>query len=161
GLRRERRSAWQASSPNLVGQGHALMGTPRVGAHPAGARYHGGMDTYLLADAFEVLLRGGGIVLGWILLILGARSGLRRFHRLTSVPLGSGAPVRFCLVDFLALFVLLQIPLLILKLAIDSVGRATPALLFWCGCYSLVYVGLWWWSAASLSAAGISSTLRR
>src|SRR5690606_11095034 len=70
GLRRERRSAWQASSRNLVGQGHALMGTPRVGAHPAGARYHGGMDTYLLADAFEVLLRGGGFVLGWILLIL-------------------------------------------------------------------------------------------
>jgi hypothetical protein len=121
-----------------------------------------GMFAALLIDLVEITLRGAGIVASFLgLWMVGRRAALQAFNRLQSIVVGNIASVRFCLVDFLSLFVLLQIPLLILKLAIASLGRVTPTLLVCCGLYALIYVGLWWWGAATLSAAGVANAKRR
>ena len=67
----------------------------------------------------------------------------------------------FQIVDFMALFMMLQIPILLTSQAVRADQVSIALILFWGGLYSLVYIGIWWWGAAALSAIQVSNAWRR
>lgn len=68
---------------------------------------------------------------------------------------------RFQLVDFMSLFLMMQIPLLLLTLFVRTGTNPNPG--FWVVgiVYAAVYAGIWWWGVAALSAIEVNSTVRR
>lgn len=103
-----------------------------------------------------------------LLLIIGAAAAIYGSYRaLVSIDLRRGIEVkqrtqsRFALVDFFALFAMLQIPLLLIA-AIGRFGGANVGeIVVWGGLYTLLYAGIWWWGVQALSDIGVQSNLRR
>ena len=68
---------------------------------------------------------------------------------------------RFRLVDFMAMFLTLQIPLLLTTFAVRAAVVSPAILLSFGGLYTLVYIGIAWWGAAALSTIEVHSAWRR
>ncbi len=103
-----------------------------------------------------------------LLLIIGAAVAIYGSYRaLVSIDLRRGIETkertqsRFALIDFFALFAMLQIPLLLITAIGRFGGVNTGAMVVWGGLYTLVYAGIWWWGVNVLSDIGVQSNLRR
>jgi hypothetical protein len=101
------------------------------------------------------------LIAGTIVASYGSWRALVRVDIKRGAESGGGEQSRFLLVDFFALFVTLQVPLLLVTTAVRIAAVPRGTLLFWGGLYSLVYVGIWWWGVGALSAAQVVSSLRR
>ncbi|MCO6043502.1 hypothetical protein NG895_06245 [Aeoliella sp. ICT_H6.2] len=68
---------------------------------------------------------------------------------------------RFQIVDFMALFMMMQIPILLVSAAVHR--GIEPTATWWVIwlVYALTYAGIWWWGAAALSSIEIDRSLRR
>lgn len=109
----------------------------------------------------EIFLRVLLLIVGGAIAIYGSKSALVSIDLRREIRSTEPSPLRFVLIDFLCLFVMLQIPLLLVGAAVRASVFPLPTLLLLGSMYALLYVGIWWWGVAALSAIAVESSLRR